>query len=200
MPEVNFVDSNGRTIGVYVDEPSWWASLENKGVDKKKSLEDGSSAYGSQVRLVKTDNEKSTQTGNFDENSFKDVSLEEAEEEEKEKCVVIGETLLHIAIVLDDFKSIQYLIEKKGFDVNQRSVKGDIEGGFNSKPSMDLIEDAEYDGMAYYGEYPLAFAACFASKDVYDYLISKGADPNLQGIFYLSKKNSLLLFTEYFMF
>jgi len=33
-------------------------------------------------------------------------------------------------------------------------------------------------GDAYYGEYPLAFAACFGYADIYDYLISQGADPN----------------------
>ena len=32
--------------------------------------------------------------------------------------------------------------------------------------------------MAYYGEYPICLAACFASKEIYDYLIDKGADPN----------------------
>ena len=33
---------------------------------------------------------------------------------------------------------------------------------------------------AYYGEYPLAFAAAFGYKEIYDYLIDHGADPNLQ--------------------
>lgn len=38
-------------------------------------------------------------------------------------------------------------------------------------------------GYAYYGEYPLAFAACFGNKDIYDLLIQYGADPNLQDMF-----------------
>ena len=33
---------------------------------------------------------------------------------------------------------------------------------------------------AYYGEYPLAFAAAFEYKEIYDYLIDHGADPNMQ--------------------
>ncbi|CAF5223315.1 unnamed protein product, partial [Rotaria magnacalcarata] len=33
---------------------------------------------------------------------------------------------------------------------------------------------------AYYGEYPLAFAAAFGHLEIYDYLIQHGADPNLQ--------------------
>lgn len=35
-------------------------------------------------------------------------------------------------------------------------------------------------GYAYYGEYPLAFAACFGHESIYDYLLKHGADPNLQ--------------------
>lgn len=38
-------------------------------------------------------------------------------------------------------------------------------------------------GYAYYGEYPLAFAACFGNKDIYDLLIKYGADPDLQDMF-----------------
>jgi len=38
-------------------------------------------------------------------------------------------------------------------------------------------------GYAYYGEYPLAFAACFGYADIYDYLIEVGANPNLQDSF-----------------
>ncbi|KHJ80179.1 ankyrin repeat protein, partial [Oesophagostomum dentatum] len=38
-------------------------------------------------------------------------------------------------------------------------------------------------GYAYYGEYPLAFAACFGNKDIYDLLIQYGANPNLQDSF-----------------
>jgi ankyrin repeat protein len=36
-------------------------------------------------------------------------------------------------------------------------------------------------GYAYYGEYPLAFAACFGN--MYDLLIEFGADPNRQDIY-----------------
>ena len=38
-------------------------------------------------------------------------------------------------------------------------------------------------GFAYYGEYPLAFAASFGHEEIYDYLIDKGADPNKQDSF-----------------
>ncbi len=35
-------------------------------------------------------------------------------------------------------------------------------------------------GHAYYGEYPLSFAAAFGHSEIYDYLIEHGADPNMQ--------------------
>lgn len=38
-------------------------------------------------------------------------------------------------------------------------------------------------GYAYYGEYPLAFAACLGNTDIYDFLLQHGADPDLQDSF-----------------
>ena len=35
-------------------------------------------------------------------------------------------------------------------------------------------------GYAYYGEFPLSFAACFGHESIYDYLLRNGADPNRQ--------------------
>ena len=96
------------------------------------------------------------------------------------QCNVIGETPLHIAIMYDDMATIKFLIEEKGFDVNQRNTGGKFQGGFNNKLTANLIQQSKYEGLAYYGEYPLAFAACFANKEIYDYMIEKGADPNLQ--------------------
>lgn len=42
------------------------------------------------------------------------------------------------------------------------------------KPSIS------FQGHAYFGEYPLAFAAAFGHIEIYDYLIDHGADPNMQ--------------------
>lgn len=33
-------------------------------------------------------------------------------------------------------------------------------------------------GITYFGEYPLAFAACLGHKEIYNYLMEHGADPN----------------------
>ena len=92
---------------------------------------------------------------------------------------------MHIAIMYDDLNILKFLIEEKGYDVNQRGISIEVSkfsGGFNSKEASSLINRSDYQNLAYFGEYPLAFAACFANKEIYDYLVEKGADPNLQGI------------------
>ena len=38
-------------------------------------------------------------------------------------------------------------------------------------------------GITYFGEYPLAFAACLGHKEIYNYLIEHGADPNKRDTF-----------------
>ena len=45
------------------------------------------------------------------------------------------------------------------------------------------IVDVGAAGFCYYGEYPLAFAACRGNEEIYDYLIDHGADPNAQDSF-----------------
>ena len=45
------------------------------------------------------------------------------------------------------------------------------------------IKTMDYQGYAYYGELPLAFAASFENKDIYDLLIQYGANPDMQDMF-----------------
>ncbi|KAI6170476.1 Inactive [Aphelenchoides bicaudatus] len=86
---------------------------------------------------------------------------------------MFGQSALHLAIVHDDYDTVQLLLEK-GAAVNARAC-----GNFF------LPEDTadSYQGYAYYGEFPLAFAACFGNKDIYDLLIQYGANPDLQDMF-----------------
>ncbi|XP_059150513.1 transient receptor potential cation channel subfamily V member 5-like isoform X2 [Physella acuta] len=90
-----------------------------------------------------------------------------------------GESALHIAIVVGDFDSVQLLVES-GANVNQRAT-----GRFflPEDQKKGATENTDYDGYAYFGEYPLAFAASLGNTDVYDYLLEHGADPNLQDSF-----------------
>lgn len=44
-------------------------------------------------------------------------------------------------------------------------------------------QNTDYEGLAYLGEYPLAWAACLGNETVYNKLIDYGADPNMQDSF-----------------
>jgi len=177
IPQVRLVDAFGKDIGVYTDDPDWWQRLKNKSfneIEQEKSNETSHTDLGSNVQLIK--NEKKSKRASGELKKIDPLLNEDND------CHVIGETPVHIAIMYDDLVSLKILIEKKCFDVNQRNLGGTFNGGFDSKLTANLIQQSKYDGLAYYGEYPLAFAACFANKEIYDYLIEKGADPNLQGL------------------
>jgi ankyrin repeat protein len=175
IPHVNLVDSYGRDIGKYSDDSNWWQTTRQK------------LAIGGP--LVNNENENGD---NQDALSSVDVRRRASKieyEEDMDRCNVIGETPLHVAIVYNDFLTVQMLIEEKGYDVNQRTItRTEFKSGFQSRTTAHLIAESKYEGLAYYGEYPLSFAACFADKKIYDYLIDKGADPNKQGTFKQFKK------------
>ena len=189
IPQVSLVDASGKNIGVYTDNPDWWQRLKkkhevhsyNRLLNETYANTTSPSDLGSNSQLIS--NEKNIKKASLitDSTSLNSTALFDEEIE----CNVVGETPLHIAIVYEDLASLKVLIENKGFDVNQRNVGGTFTSGFDSKLTSNLIQQSKYEGLAYYGEYPLAFAACFANKEIYDYLIEKGADPNLQGTVYI---------------
>lgn len=49
------------------------------------------------------------------------------------------------------------------------------------KPKPAKVTD--YEGLAYLGEYPLAWAACCANESVYNLLLDNGANPDFQDNF-----------------
>ncbi len=208
IPQVSLVDSTGRRIGVYTDDPDWWQQLKLKhhnqnalmhappplAIQNSSSLNQigttrPTSNLGSRTKLIKSDDDLNSHDdlrGISNVNSNQEIlnsstNADSNSHVEEKECNVIGETPLHIAIMYDDLPTLKFLIEEKGFDVNQRNSSGKFAGGFSSKLTTKLISQSKYESLAYYGEYPLAFAACFANKEIYDYLIEKGADPNLQG-------------------
>ncbi|CEF71670.1 Inactive [Strongyloides ratti] len=90
---------------------------------------------------------------------------------------MFGQSALHLAIVHDDYDTVQLLLE------NDADVKARACGNFFMPEDSNFGKSIDYQGYAYYGEYPLAFAACFGNKDIYDLLIQYGADPNLQDMY-----------------
>ncbi|XP_064606487.1 transient receptor potential cation channel subfamily V member 5-like isoform X2 [Liolophura sinensis] len=91
-----------------------------------------------------------------------------------------GESCLHIAIVYGNFELVKRLVEC-GANVNQRAT-----GQFflpEDQKRGKKKKQTNYDGYAYYGEYPLAFACCFGNREMYDYLLDHGADPDYQDSF-----------------
>lgn len=219
IPQVSLVDSTGRRIGVYTDDPDWWQQLKLKhhkqnalthtspplaiqnsinlnkiGTTRPSSNVKNAIELGSRTKLMKSDDDYLNSREDLRSNTKLNLTQELTDTNtvvriEEKECNVIGETPLHIAIMYDDLTTLKFLIEEKGFDVNQRNSGGKFAGGFNSKLTAKLISQSKYESLAYYGEYPLAFAACFANKEIYDYLIDKGADPNLQGLIIFSNKN-----------
>jgi ankyrin repeat protein len=205
IPQVSLVDASGKRIGVYTDDPDWWQQLKLKqnqhaqnqnqqeiiNMKSETLLENKELKKKTNMDFLKDYTVKKANAKILTEDLDSLVQLKTAETSEKElavinfddnlkKCNVIGETPLHIAIIYEDIDVIKFLVESKGYSVNQRTVYSKFVPGFNSKITNNLISNSQYEGLAYFGEYPLAFAACFCNKEIYDYLISKGADPNTQ--------------------
>ncbi|KAL8580157.1 hypothetical protein ACOMHN_043042 [Nucella lapillus] len=120
-----------------------------------------------------------------------------------------GESALHIAVILGDLEAAQLLV-KNGANVHQRAsgrfflpedqknhpVKetnysgycyyGEYPLAFAACRGKEELYDWDFivhDSYCYYGEYPLAFAACRGNEELYDFLIDNGANPNAQDSF-----------------
>ncbi|KRZ67878.1 Transient receptor potential cation channel subfamily V member 4 [Trichinella papuae] len=88
-----------------------------------------------------------------------------------------GQSCLHLAILHNDYDTACLLLQC-GASAVQRAT-----GRFfwpNENGTSAAKESTQYEGLAYFGEYPLAFAASFGNKDIYDALIDFNADPNAQ--------------------
>ncbi|XP_063952787.1 transient receptor potential cation channel subfamily V member 6-like [Lytechinus pictus] len=92
-----------------------------------------------------------------------------------------GESCLHIAIVNHDLDSVKTLC-KCGAKLDQRAT------GRFFRPSKNLTDgvtdkDEEMDcrGQAYFGEFPLAFAASLGDKAIYDFLIEESVRVDRRG-------------------
>ncbi|CAH2097655.1 unnamed protein product [Euphydryas editha] len=106
---------------------------------------------------------------------FPKLSLDVVEGEE-----YLGASSLHLAIAYSNNELVQDLVEA-GADVNQKAI-----GSFFLPRDQQCVPPARqtnYEGLAYLGEYPLAWAACCANEAVYNLLLDSGADPDSQDSF-----------------
>ncbi|KAI9554266.1 putative transient receptor potential cation channel subfamily V member 6 [Daphnia sinensis] len=98
-----------------------------------------------------------------------------------------GENVLHIAIVNEDPAMVKYLLDH-GVNYQDRccgnfmSPEDQKASRYDSLTSEVVLNDpaTNYDGYVYWGEYPLAFAACLGQEECYRLVLAKGADPNGQ--------------------
>ncbi|XP_012266569.2 uncharacterized protein LOC105692131 isoform X2 [Athalia rosae] len=87
----------------------------------------------------------------------------------------LGASALHLAIAYNNNELVQDLVEA-GATVSQRAT-----GSFflpRDQQRMNPARTTDYEGLAYLGEYPLAWAACCANESVYNLLLDSGAHPD----------------------
>ncbi|XP_011167034.1 uncharacterized protein LOC105200930 [Solenopsis invicta] len=106
---------------------------------------------------------------------FPRLSIDVVEGEE-----YLGASALHLAIAYNNNELVQDLVEA-GAIISQRAI-----GSFflpRDQQRMNPARNTDYEGLAYLGEYPLAWAACCANESVYNLLLDSGADPDEQDSF-----------------
>lgn len=87
----------------------------------------------------------------------------------------LGASALHLAIAYSNNELVRDLVEA-GADVSQRAI-----GSFflpRDQQRHPAARHTDYEGLAYMGELPLAWAACCANESVYNLLIDHDADPD----------------------
>lgn len=92
----------------------------------------------------------------------------------------LGASGLHLAIAYSNNGLVADLIES-GADVSQKAI-----GSFflpRDQQGHSPAKNTDYEGLAYLGEYPLAWSACCANESVYNLLLDNNADPDAQDSF-----------------
>ncbi|KDR23153.1 Transient receptor potential cation channel subfamily V member 5, partial [Zootermopsis nevadensis] len=98
-----------------------------------------------------------------------------------------GESVLHLAIVNEDPAMVKFLLDS-GSDYHERCI-GNFMCPEDQKGSrtdsldheyVNLSPETNYEGYVYWGEYPLAFAACLGQEECYRLMLARGANPNNQ--------------------
>ncbi len=98
-----------------------------------------------------------------------------------------GENALHMAIVAENPSLVKYLL-MQGADYHQRCTGKFFTAADQKQFRVDHLENehpslpvkSNYEGVSYFGEYPLSFAAIMNQEECIRLLMAKGADPNKQ--------------------
>lgn len=93
---------------------------------------------------------------------FPELAIDVMEGEE-----YLGASALHLAIAYSNNELVNDLIDA-GADVHQRAT-----GRFflpRDQQGSVAVKNTDYEGLAYFGEYPLAWAACVNNEGVYNLL------------------------------
>nr|CAH7752533.1 unnamed protein product [Callosobruchus chinensis] len=106
---------------------------------------------------------------------FPKLSVDVVEGEE-----YLGASALHLAIAYSNNELVQDLVDA-GANVNERAIGSFFLPRDQQKPKP--AKHTEYEGLAYLGEYPLAWAACCANESVYNLLLDNNANPDYQDSF-----------------
>ena len=103
--------------------------------------------------------------------------------------LTLGETALHLAISNEDAEMVRLLISKRA-NIHARCF-GSMFGPEDQKLRRKDIftsefpivpEETSYEGLSYYGEYPLTFAASLNQEECVRLLLAKGVDTNRQDL------------------
>lgn len=82
-----------------------------------------------------------------------------------------GETALHLAIVQNDLETVKMLVNEFHAKLDQRATGRFFRPRGLTDRKVVEFDNLDYEAEAYYGEYPLAFAASLGHAEIYDFLI-----------------------------
>ncbi|XP_022081163.1 transient receptor potential cation channel subfamily V member 6-like [Acanthaster planci] len=85
-----------------------------------------------------------------------------------------GESCLHFAIINNNLEWVKLLVGRYKARLDQRATGRFFRPTDLKEGTSSAFRPSNYEGNAYYGEYPLAFAASVGNVEIYDYLVAEG--------------------------
>ncbi|XP_071810174.1 transient receptor potential cation channel subfamily V member 5-like [Asterias amurensis] len=85
-----------------------------------------------------------------------------------------GESCLHFAIINNNLEWVKLLVLRYKARLDQQASGRFFRPNDLKEGTRSAFRHSTYEGHAYYGEYPLAFAASVGNKEIYDFLVTEG--------------------------